>query len=249
MIETIIILSILLVVVITYVIIMHLSLKKVIEKEKENAVGSFFASILSGGYEKRVNDFKVYNELVTDKGIVFVGDSLTENYNVYEYFKGLNVYNRGIGGDTTIGLLKRMKESVYDLNPKLVVLLIGINDFELVENSNVDTIFENINKIINNIHDNCKDTKIILESLYPVCKTNDLKIEKACVMHKDNDKIQSLNEKLKTIKNVSYVDVYCHLVDETNNLKIECTMEGLHINTVGYKIITQVLLKEIEKIL
>ena len=60
MIETIIILSILLVVLITYVIIMHLSFKKVIEKEKENAVGSFFASILSGGYEKRVNDTVLY---------------------------------------------------------------------------------------------------------------------------------------------------------------------------------------------
>ena len=142
-----------------------------------------------------------------------------------------------------------MKESVYDLNPKLVVLLIGINDFELVDNSNVDTIFENINKIIKNIHDTCKDTKIILDSLYPVCKTNDPKLDKASVLHKDNNKIQALNEKLKTIKNVSFVDVYSHLVDETNNLKIEYTMEGLHINTVGYKTITQVLLKEIGKIL
>ena len=88
-----------------------------------------------------------------------------------------------------------------------------------------------------------------IDNVYAKEEWERLLVLESKLSNKDNDKIQSLNEKLKTIKNVSYVDVYCHLVDETNNLKIEYTMEGLHINTVGYKIITQVLLKEIEKIL
>ena len=147
MIETIIILSVLVIILIAYIIVNNLNLKKKIELERKNACDELFSMMLKGGYEKRVNDFKFYNKEVKKEGIVFVGDSLTENYNVYEYFKDYNVYNRGIGGDTTSGLLNRMKESIYDLEPKVVVLLIGINDFQLIENADVNTIFNNIKLI------------------------------------------------------------------------------------------------------
>ena len=245
--ETIIVLSILLGVLAISLVVICFLFKIKINKEKENAVGEFFSLLLAGGYQKRVDDFKIYNKTVVKDGIVFVGDSLTENYNVYEYFKELNVYNRGIGGDTTLGLLKRMNESVYDLNPKVVVLLIGINDFELLENSNVETIYNNILTIVNNIKSNCPNTKIILQSLYPVCKKDDPKIDKSCVINKDNEKIVKINNKIKNIEDVTYLDVYSSLVDETSNLKIEYTIEGLHINTLGYELITKLIIKELEK--
>ena len=160
MIETIIILSILVVLLIVYLVYQQITLPKTIKKAQDSACGKLFEMMLVGGYNKRVEDFKIYNKSVNKGGIVFVGDSLTENYNVYEFYKGYNVYNRGIGGDTTLGLLNRMKESVYDLSPSVVILLIGINDFQLVENSSVDTIYENINKIINSIKLNSNITNI-----------------------------------------------------------------------------------------
>ena len=248
MIETIIILSILVASLIIYVIYQQVSFPRIIKNQRDIACGEMFAMMLTGGYQKRVEDFKIYNKEVKKGGIVFVGDSLTENYNVYEFYKGYDVYNRGIGGDTTVGLLNRMKESVYDLSPRVVVLLIGINDFQLVEGSSVNTIFENINKIINNIHKNCPETKIILQSLYPISKEDNPKIDKLSVGSKDNANILRLNEMLKTISNVNYLDVNSHLQDENGNFKLDYTMEGLHANSLGYTVITKLIKGELEKL-
>lgn len=249
MIETIIILSVLVIILVAYIIINNLNLNKKIDIEKKKACDELFSMMLKGGYEKRVNDFKIYNQKVKKEGIVFVGDSLTENYNVYEYFKDYDVYNRGIGGDTTSGLLNRLKESVYDLEPKVVVLLIGINDFQLIENSNINTIFNNIKLIIKNIKENCPNTKIILESLYPISKEENPKIDKLSVGIKDNNEILKLNELLKNIEGVNYLDVNSHLQDENGNIKLDYTIEGLHVNSYGYTIITNVIKEELNKIL
>jgi lysophospholipase L1-like esterase len=67
-----------------------------------------------------------------DQGaIVFVGDSLTGNWNgdlMAKLFPGRKVANRGIGGDVSRGVLFRFQEDVLDLHPKAIVLLIGTND-------------------------------------------------------------------------------------------------------------------------
>lgn len=247
--ELIVIILFVLLVILTGVLIYnHLIQKEKIQEAKELGASEFFAAILEGGFNKRVNDFKEYNKCVKEGGIVFVGDSLTENYNVYEYFKEYDVYNRGIGGDTTVGLLSRMEESVYALKPSIVVLLIGINDFELVEGSSVNSIFENICTIISKIKENCPDTKIILESLYPVYKKSASKIDVSCVINKDNNKIREVNKLLKTIKDVHYLDVNSKISDEDGDILLDYTMEGLHVNTLGYHFITKIIKEEITKI-
>lgn len=249
MLVTIIVLSVLLLILIIFVSVLSYNQSKMIEKAKNQGAEEFFNAILKCGFEKRVNDFKNYNQDVIPGGIVFVGDSLTENYNVYEFYKGLNVYNRGIGGDTTVGLLSRMDESIYALEPSIVVLLIGINDFELVENSTVDTIFENIKEIVKKIKENCPQATIILESLYPVNKSNNPKIDIASVIRKDNKLIDKVNEKIKDIQGVIYLDINSKLKDQNGEFILDYTQEGLHANTTGYIQITKILKDEINKIL
>ena len=65
-----------------------------------------------------------------DQGkVVFVGDSLTGNWKTLgKAFPDLKVANRGIGGDTSRGVLFRFKEDVLDLKPKAIVMLVGLND-------------------------------------------------------------------------------------------------------------------------
>ena len=68
-----------------------------------------------------------------DQGaLVFLGDSITQGWgdNMGNSFPGVKVANRGISGDTTRGVLIRLKEDVLSLNPKGVVILIGTNDLE-----------------------------------------------------------------------------------------------------------------------
>jgi lysophospholipase L1-like esterase len=67
-----------------------------------------------------------------DQGaIVFVGDSLTGGWKapmLAEAFPGLKIANRGVGGDTSRGVLFRFKEDVLDLKPRAIMLLVGGND-------------------------------------------------------------------------------------------------------------------------
>ena len=79
-------------------------------------------------YISKVDNFRKENKTLPRGGVVFVGDSITDFCDLDKFYPGLNAVNRGIAGDVTYGVLRRMEESVYALAPELVVLLIGIND-------------------------------------------------------------------------------------------------------------------------
>jgi lysophospholipase L1-like esterase len=62
--------------------------------------------------------------------VVFVGDSLVGNWTALAKgtaFPALKVANRGIGGDTSRGILFRFQEDVLDLHPRALVICAGAN--------------------------------------------------------------------------------------------------------------------------
>src|SRR5438105_5617872 len=59
--------------------------------------------------------------------IVMLGDSLTEGAPWRELTGCADLVNRGIGGDTTSGVLARLDE-VLKLKPRAIFLMIGVND-------------------------------------------------------------------------------------------------------------------------
>jgi lysophospholipase L1-like esterase len=87
-------------------------------------------------YEKRMARFTEENGKLdpSKRHVVLVGDSLTEAWEAKgrtaKYLPALaeRVLNRGIGGDTTRGLARRLDESIYSLNPSHIILNIGVND-------------------------------------------------------------------------------------------------------------------------
>ena len=131
-----------------------------------------------------------------------------------------------------------MKERVYQYNPTKVFLLIGTND---LDSSDVDTTFNNIKKIINEIKENRREASIYVESVYPV---NSL-IENNAVNNRDNEKIRELNKKLFNYcddGNCTYINLFKELKDEDGNLKSNYTEDGLHLNSLGYVVVTRCLL-------
>jgi lysophospholipase L1-like esterase len=73
------------------------------------------------------------SQVQRDQGaVVFLGDSITQGWGLglNAVFPGVKIANRGISGDTTRGILIRLKEDVLALNPRAVVLLIGTNDLD-----------------------------------------------------------------------------------------------------------------------
>jgi lysophospholipase L1-like esterase len=202
-------------------------------------------AILSSAYFTRVNEFKIYNRFAKPDGIVFLGDSLTQRYPLNEFYPGLQTYNRGIDGDTTSGVLKRLDVSVFDLKPKIVVLQIGTNDLQVASLTKEQTV-DQIKTIIHTIHQHLPLTTILLVSLYPVNETGEKLVEKLIVGPRNNVDIQWINSQIKDIKHVSFVDVYPHLLDEDGQLNMRFSKEGLHLSLGGYATVTPLILKAIE---
>ncbi len=78
--------------------------------------------------------YNEYNEqlirLEIHPDVVLLGDSVTERWAAESYLApcGLCIVNRGIGGDTTEYMEKRLEADVLQLRPRAAVLCGGIND-------------------------------------------------------------------------------------------------------------------------
>jgi lysophospholipase L1-like esterase len=111
------------------------------------------------GWGKRVEN---------DRGaIVFLGDSITQGWgdDFSGDFPGLKIANRGISGDTTRGVLIRLKEDVLALQPSLIVLLIGTNDLE--EKAEPETIAGNLQLILAACKQHDAKMPIVLCQVFP----------------------------------------------------------------------------------
>src|SRR5690349_174951 len=60
--------------------------------------------------------------------VVFMGDSITDIWNLADAFPGKPFVNRGISGQVTSQMLVRMYPDVIDLKPAAMVVLAGTND-------------------------------------------------------------------------------------------------------------------------
>lgn len=188
------------------------------KKAQQQAVADYYAMKLAAYAEEnqRYDDYEV--------DIAFLGDSLTDGYDVARYYPQFVTSNRGIGGETTFGLEDRMQVSVYDLKPKVVVMLIGAN--------NMDTMFENYENLLIGLRDNLPRTKVVLVSLTSMSMEWGRKNQLAAY---NNVKIKLLAEKY----GFSYVDLYSALLDlETGEICAAYTTDGGHQTAEGYEVFT-----------
>ena len=174
---------------------------------------------------------------------LFLGDSITDFYDLDKYYEGLPVVNSGISGNTTEDILSNMDSRVYNYNPSKVFLLIGTND--LLRDKSVEEITENIEIIVNNIRKNEPQTEVYIESIYPV----NYELDKSMVGDRSNEDIKQINENLKKYcqkNDYTYIDTYNLLIDEDGNFSEEYTDDGLHPNDKGYEVITEELKKYLD---
>ena len=184
---------------------------------------------LQAYYDGKVAAFAEENATLADDGVdvVFLGDSLTDGYDLSAYYPQFKTANRGIGGDITTGLLKRMKVSIYDVRPKVAVMLIGGN--------NLYEMFDDYELLLTGLKDNLPETKVVIMSLTVFGKEYKRNNEKAAF---NNVKIKMLAKKY----GFEYVDIYSALLDpETDEIKAEYTVEGVHLTAKGYEVWTELL--------
>lgn len=188
-------------------------------------------------YNDKINSYKTENEKYQEYqvDIAFLGDSLTDGYDVKTYYSEYVVVNRGIGGDTTFGLEERLDVSVYDLKPKVIVMLIGIN--------NLDSMFENYEKILEGFKTNLPDTKVILLSLTPTGLKLKERNPNICLSN-------VMIHKLAIKYDYEYIDLYTPLFDnETKEIYSKYTSDGIHFSVEGYDLITSIIKDKLNEIL
>ena len=164
-----------------------------------------------------------------DQGaLVFLGDSITQGWgdNLGAAFPGVKVANRGISGDTTRGVLIRLKEDVLALNPGGVVLLIGTNDLE--EKAEPEIIAENLKLILAEMKRHNSKMPIVLCQVFPSSASK----------ARPADKIRKVNQlyaaAVKGDAQVTFIETYTLFANEQGDAKAEEFPDLLHPNQAGY---------------
>ncbi|MBC8081310.1 MAG: G-D-S-L family lipolytic protein [Gorillibacterium sp.] len=203
--------------------------------------------------DSRRSEFDVKNEILVTNRVpidaVFIGDSITHNWELDAYFggKGLIVVNRGIGGDVTEYCLRRFAADVVQLRPLAAVLLIGINDTWCMDNPGVGTqaaedIKALIQRNIRELANNCLKSgiKLIIGSLLPTnIPGNPHNPERNRLIVSCNTWLKELTE---TDSQLLYADYHVRMVDKDGfTLRDGLSDDGLHPHVEGYNIMAQVI--------
>lgn len=165
-----------------------------------------------------------------DQGaVVFLGDSITQGWgdDLHGAFPGMKVANRGISGDTTRGMLIRLKGDVLDLNPSGIVMLMGTNDLE--EKAEPQTIADNVKLIVAELKKHNPKMPIVLCQVFPSSATKS----------RPADKIKEINKLCADVvrgdAQITVLETWTLFADDKGDAKAEEMPDLLHPNAVGYK--------------
>jgi lysophospholipase L1-like esterase len=171
-------------------------------------------------------------EPVVTGRVIFLGNSITEMGDWKKVLNDTTVVNRGIGGDITYGVLKRLKD-ITDRQPVKLFILLGIND--IGKDIPDAVIADNYLKIVNEVHSECPQTKIYVQSVLPLNPTM-----KNFPQHYDKEEhVLVVNKLLKAnarIGNYTFIDIFHLFVDKDGRLKSQYSYEGLHLRPEAYPI-------------
>jgi lysophospholipase L1-like esterase len=215
-------------------------------------------------YEKQLSDWaqlgryrdenlKAQPPSKNEMRVVFMGDSITDGWNLVQYFPDKPYINRGISGQTTPQMLLRIRSDVIDLKPLIVVILAGTND--IAGNSGLMTLSDTARNLTSMVElAKANNIRVVLSSVLPV---NDRMRNKDGVLlvqtkNRPNEKITAMNQWLKKYaadSRLIYLDYYSATADEKGTLKDGLSYDGLHPNADGYKIMQSLAEKAIARAL
>lgn len=197
----------------------HLPPYKQIQKfkekiSKESGINSnIFSSPI---YLSRI---KLFEYFTINCDVVFLGDSLTKEGQWSEAFPDNKIANRGVSGDTSEGIIRRI-EQILEINPKIVFIMIGINDIGWGAKS-ADIIF-NYRKILEVLSGN--GIEVVIQSTLLSDRRS------------WNIKVNDLNSQLVELSrdfDCEYIDVN-KVLAPSGILTTEFSFDGIHLKPEAY---------------
>ena len=207
------------------------ALKKYAFPESEAGLPGAGALRRYEGYVKRWPELRAQwaAQVETDqKAVVFLGDSITQGWgsSLPQHFNGMKVANRGIGGDTTRGMLIRLQEDVLALNPSAIVLLMGTNDLEVEIEPQVAA--DNFKLILAGIKAHNPEVPVVLSLVFP----------SSAEKKRPMEKIKQLNDLYAAVvkgdPQVTLLDTWTLFAAASGDADSKWFKDMLHLNPEGY---------------
>ncbi|HJP85508.1 MAG TPA: SGNH/GDSL hydrolase family protein [Gemmatimonadaceae bacterium] len=166
--------------------------------------------------------------------VVFMGNSITEGWGQYfpTMFAGKPYIDRGISGQTTPQMLVRFRQDVVALQPKVVVILAGIND--IAGNTGPST--------LEMIEDN-------LASMTEIAQANGIRVVLSAVLPaidfpwrpglEPAPKVIALNKWIKDFaakRGAVYLDYHSAMTDANGGMRAGLASDGVHPTEAGYRL-------------
>lgn len=180
-----------------------------------------------------------------DANVLFMGDSITDFWRNAEgnfagkpvldkYFSQWKVANFGIAGDTTQGVLYRLKDGEgAGFSPKAIMLMIGTNN---TGRNSAAEIAEGIGAIVLELQRDFPNAKILLLGVFPRGRAADPVRTTIADINRTIAKLHDGNR-------VQYLDIGKAFLDADGNIPTDVMTDGLHPTTKGYEIWAKAVLE------
>ncbi len=155
--------------------------------------------------------------------VVFLGDSITAGGHWTEMFPNVPVKNRGVSGDRTADVLRRLWQ-IADGRPAKAFLLIGTNDIGL--GTPRDEILRNYEAILDQLQEQTPTTCVYVQSILP---------REAKLFDEVVDLNKAIAEMART-RGLTYVDLFLPFVGDDNSIQEALSYDGLHLSGQGYQL-------------
>ena len=152
-----------------------------------------------------------------------IGDSITQDGRWHSLLGRDDIVNRGIAGDTSRGLLRRVDR----LEPTITkaFIMIGIND--LIWNESIEHIFHNYIQILDRLRSK-SITPIVQSTLYAGKES----------ANRYNSYVEVLNSALKEYcdkEGIQFIDLN-DLLSPYGHLDDRFTIDGIHLENEAYRV-------------
>jgi lysophospholipase L1-like esterase len=172
-------------------------------------------------------------------GLLFIGDSITAGWasigqKVWdERYARLDAANFGINGDRTDGVLWRIEHGELDgIHPKVVVLLIGTNNY----GSSASQVSKGIQAVVAAIQAKLPEAKVLLLGVFP---RGPVAIDAENKPDPGRQKLLAVNAELAKLddgRRVRYLEIWRQFLTDDGSLPKETMPDALHPNEKGYRI-------------
>jgi lysophospholipase L1-like esterase len=186
-------------------------------------------------YERFLEINKWVKENQGQAEVIFVGDSITQGWEgngkeVWaKYYAPRHALNLGIGSDHTQHVLWRLDHGNLDgLKPKVVVVLIGVNNIPDDQNT-PRQVLEGVTAVVQKIREKLPETKVLLLGIFPFR-------EDFCAQRAKALQVNQALHKLDDGQWIRFLDIGHLFIQSDGKISKDIMRDFLHPSAAGYRL-------------